>query len=317
MSFRVMISAPYMQPVVGRFEKRFADAGLSIFVPPVRERMEESELLAVVGDVDGVICGDDCFTRRVLERGKQLKVISKWGTGIDSIDRQACAELGIKLCNTPGAFTIPVADSVFAYLLAFARRTAEMDVHMKAGRWEKIPGRSLAECTLGVIGVGAIGQEVARRARGFGMRVLGCDPRMPQPELIAATAIEMTTQERVLAESDFVTLHTDLNATSRHLINRQTIAGMKRGAAIINTSRGPVVEEAALVEALQSGHLSAAGLDVFEQEPLPASSPLRSLSQVLIAPHNANSSPAAWERVHENTIRNLIEGLRGSSRLAA
>lgn len=310
MKQRVMISAPYMQPVVERFRTAFEEQGIEIFVPPVHERLEEAELLLLTGDVDGVICGDDRFTRRVLERAPRLKVISKWGTGIDSIDRDACRDLGIRLCNTPNAFTIPVADSTFAYLLAFARRTFEMDTAMKAGEWEKIPGVSLAESTLGIIGVGNIGREVARRARAFGMRVLGCDPVAPPPEFVGASGIEMTSLERVLRESDFVTLHTDLNPTSRHLINANTLRAMKPSAVLINTSRGPVVHEAALIDALQNGRLAAAGLDVFEFEPLPERSPLREMKNVLIAPHNTNSSPAAWERVHQSTIRNLFNGLK-------
>jgi D-3-phosphoglycerate dehydrogenase / 2-oxoglutarate reductase len=305
-----MISAPYMQPVVDRFASTFAQAGIDIFVPPVSERLEEAELLLLTGDVDGVICGDDRFSRRVLERASRLKVISKWGTGIDSIDREACRDLGIRLCNTPNAFTLPVADSTFAYLLAFARRSFEMDVAMKAGDWQKIPGVTLAESTLGVVGVGNIGREVARRARAFGMRVLGCDPVAPPPEFVAASGIEMVPLERLLRESDFVTLHTDLNATSRHLINANTLHAMKPSAVLINTSRGPVVHEAALIDALKHGRLGGAGLDVFEFEPLPQNNELRAMKNVLIAPHNSNSSPAAWERVHQNTIRNLINGLK-------
>lgn len=314
---RVMISAPYMVPVVDRFRPQFAAEGVELFVPHVEERLEESDLLPIIGDVDGVICGDDRFTRRVLQHAPRLRCISKWGTGIDSIDRVACADLGIRLCNTPNAFTIPVADSTFAYLLAFARRSFEMDAAMKRGEWEKIPGFSLAEKTLGVIGVGNIGREVTRRARAFGMKVLGCDPIAPPPEFVASTGITMVSLEQLLAESDCVTLHTDLNATSQHLINGRTLGQMKRGAYLINASRGPVVHETAMVAALQSGQLAGAGLDVFEFEPLPLNSPLRSMPNALIAPHNSNSSPAAWERVHQNTVRNLLNGLKEVSRWSA
>ena len=314
---RVMISAPYMVPVVDRFRPHFAAAGVEVFVPRVEERLEEADLLPIIGDVDGVICGDDRFTRRVLERAPRLRCISKWGTGIDSIDRVACIDLGIRLCNTPNAFTIPVADSAFAYLLAFARRTFEMDTAMKRGEWEKLPGFTLAEKTLGVIGVGNIGREVTRRARAFGMRVLGHDPVAPPAEFVASTGIEMTSLDRLLTESDCVTLHTDLNATSQHLINASTLARMRRGAYLINTSRGPVVHEKALVEALRIGHLAGAGLDVFEFEPLPLNSALRSMPNALIAPHNSNSSPAAWERVHQNTVRNLLNGLKEVTRWTA
>jgi len=139
----------------------------------VNERLSEAELIPIIGDVHGVICGDDRFTRKVLGAAKKLRVISKWGTGIDSIDREAAHEMGIRICNTPNAFTTPVADSVMAAILCFARRTPWMDRAMKSGEWKKIPGVSLGECTLGIIGVGNIGRALARRAGGFGMMVLG------------------------------------------------------------------------------------------------------------------------------------------------
>jgi D-3-phosphoglycerate dehydrogenase len=273
--------------------------------------MEEADLLAYAGRFDGTICGDDRYTARVLEAcAPRLKVISKWGTGIDSIDREACERLGIKLCNTPNAFSEPVADSVMAYLLAFARRGPWLDRAMKAGEWEKLPGRSLRECTLGVIGVGNCGKAVLRRAAAFGMRLLGNDIVTIDPAFTAKHGVEMTGLDDLLARSDFVSVHCDLNPTSFHIINRENMAMMKPGAVLVNTARGPLVDEPALVQALQSGRLAGAALDVFETEPLPKDSPLLGMDNVLLAPHNANSSPAAWEAVHENTIRNLLEGLK-------
>jgi D-3-phosphoglycerate dehydrogenase len=310
MKWKVLVSAPYMRPVLERVEATLNDAGCEVTAPPVRERLEEADLLPLVGGIDGVICGDDRFTRRVLESARSLKVISKWGTGIDSIDREACRELGIRVCNTPGAFTVPVADSVFAMMLAFARRTPSMDRDMKMGKWEKIGGFTLAESTLGIVGLGNIGREVATRARAFGMKVLGTDPVEPPPEWFRSTGVERAELGEVLAQSDFVTLHCDLNPTSYHLLNRQNLRQMKRSAVLINTSRGPVVDEPALIDALRHGTICGAGLDVFEVEPLPESSPLRRMEQVILAPHNANSSPAAWERVHRSSIENLLTGLR-------
>jgi D-3-phosphoglycerate dehydrogenase len=236
-------------------------------------------------------------------------VISKWGTGIDSIDQLAAARLGIRVCRTSNAFTLPVADTVMGYLLAFARRQPWMDRAMRAGTWAKIPGRSLSECTLGVVGVGNIGKAVLRRARAFGMRLLGNDIVEIAPDFLLENVVEMVGLEELLARSDFVSLNCDLNPTSLYLINRTTLALMKPGAILVNTSRGPVVKEPDLIEALRSGVIAGAALDVYEQEPLPADSPLLRLDNVMLAPHNANSSPAAWERVHLNTIRNLLEGL--------
>lgn len=306
----VLFTAPYMIPFVDRFRPVFERYDLELIIPDVRERMEEKDLLEYAGQFDGAICGDDRYTARVIEAcSPRLKVISKWGTGIDSIDAEACARHSIKIGRTPNAFTTPVADTVLGYMLAFVRRQPWMDREMKNGKWEKIPGKTLSECTLGVIGVGNIGKAVTRRARAFGMKVYGTDIVEIDHVFVTETGIEMTDLATLLARSDFISLNCDLNPTSYHLINAETLAKMKPTAVLINTARGPVVEEKALIAALQAGGLAGAALDVFEVEPLPLDSPLLKMDNVLLAPHNANSSPAAWERVHWNTIKNLVEGL--------
>lgn len=312
--WKVLVSAPYMQPVLERFVPMLRAEGILAIVPRVDERLSEEQLLSLVGDIDGAICGDDRFTRRVLESALRLKVISKWGTGIDSIDRAACAQLGIRVCNTPGAFTQPVADSVMAYVLSFARRTPWMDRRMKSGDWHKDPGVSLGECTLGIIGLGNIGQAVARRAAAFNMRILGFDVRVPPAEVLERDSIQLVDLPTLLAESDFVSLNCDLNPTSFHLINEPALSRMKPTAVLINTARGPIVDEPALVAALGDRRIAGAALDVFEVEPLPLDSPLRAMDQVLLAGHNSNSSPTAWERVHLKTIRNLLAGLKEVTR---
>ena len=299
-----------MVPTVDRFRPVFAHYGLEMIVPNVEERLEEADIIKLAGKFDGTICGDDRYTRKALEEcAPRLKIIAKWGTGIDSIDQAACKDLGIQLRNTPNAFTLPVADTVMAYLLAFARRQPWMDRAMKNGEWKKIPGRSLSECTLGVVGVGNIGKAVIRRARGFGMKLLGNDIVPIAPDFILENNVEMTTLKDLLQRSDFISLNTDLNPGSRHLINKETLAFVKPEAVLINTSRGPVVAEEDLVQALKAGKIGGAALDVFENEPLPSNSPLLKMDSVMLAPHNSNSSPAAWERVHWNTIRNLLMGL--------
>jgi len=306
----ILFTAPYMIPFVDRFKPVFDQYGLDLIVPDVHERMEEEDLLRYAGQFDGAICGDDRYTLRVIEAcSPRLKVISKWGTGIDSIDAEACSRHSIRIGRTLNAFTTPVADSVLGYMLAFARRQPWMDKEMKSGKWEKIPGKALSECTLGVIGVGNTGKAVTRRARAFGMNVYGTDIIDIDHVFITESGIEMTTLDSLLSDSDFVSVHCDLNPTSHHLMNSDTFALMRPTAVFINTARGPIVEEAALIEALQAKRLGGAALDVFEHEPLPQDSPLLKMDNVLLAPHNSNSSPAAWERVHWNTIRNLLDGL--------
>jgi D-3-phosphoglycerate dehydrogenase / 2-oxoglutarate reductase len=306
----ILFSSPYMLLSIDRFRPILERRGLDLITPKVQERLSESDLLKYAGQFDGAICGDDYFTARVLDAcAPRLKVISKWGTGVDSIDTAACERLGVKLYRTPNAFTLPVTDTVMGYILAFARRQPWMDRSMKAGEWKKNPCRALHECILGVVGVGTIGKTVIRRAHAFGMALLGNDIVDIDHVFIAETGVKMTSLDDLLARSDFVSLNCTLNPTSQHLINRRTLSQMRPHAFLINTARGPIVDESALVAALQAGTIAGAALDVFETEPLPEGSPLRLMDNVMLAPHNANSSPAAWERVHWNTIKNLGEGL--------
>lgn len=306
----ILFSAPYMIPFLDRFRPVLQRFGLDLITPDVRERLNEEDILQYAGQFDGTICGDDHYTAPVLAAcAPCLKVISKWGTGIDSIDSDAAAQLGIQVYRTPNAFTLPVVDSIMGYMLAFARRHPWMDREMKSGKWDKRPGFALHECTLGIIGVGTIGRTLARRAHAFGMTILGNDIVEIDHVFLAETGVQMTSLEDLLAQSDLISVNCTLNPTSFHLINERSLSQVKPGAFLVNTARGPIVEEQALTRALQQGRLGGAALDVFEVEPLPADSPLMKMDNVMLAPHNANSSPAAWERVHWNTIRNLLDGL--------
>jgi D-3-phosphoglycerate dehydrogenase len=316
MTLKVLISAPYMQPVLEQFTSWFDGPGqdIELVVPQVNERLSEEELLGLISEIDGVICGDDAFTEKVMLAAPRLKVISKWGTGIDSIDQKTAKRLGIAVCNTADAFTHPVADSVLGYMLCFARRIPWMDRDIRAGNWIKPMGFSLREATLGIIGIGNVGRAVAHRSAGFGMKILGND-LLPIPvDVVAETGLLPVDKQALLEQADFVSLNCDLNPTSRHIIGSPELALMKTSAYLINTARGPLVDEFALVDALKSGGIAGAGLDVFEGEPLPKESGLLQLDNCLIAPHNANSSPEAYQRVHENTIRNLLDHLSSGDR---
>ena len=312
MKWRVLASAPYMLPVIDRFRESLKADNVELIAAEVNERLSEEELLKDIAAYDGIICGDDRITAKVIEAAPRLKVISKWGTGIDSIDAEAAAARGIPVYRTPNAFSEPVADSVLGYMLYFARKPHLQNQQIRAGEWKKPNLVALNECTLGVVGVGDCGKAVARRAIAFGMRVLGNDVAPMPPEFIEATGIEMVSLDHLLGQADFVSLNTDLNPTSYHLISDPQLALMKSTAYLINASRGPVVDEPALVRALRQKQIAGAALDVFEDEPLPTDSPLRNFDNCLFAPHNANSSPKAWERVHANTIRKLLLRLQAS-----
>jgi D-3-phosphoglycerate dehydrogenase / 2-oxoglutarate reductase len=287
----------------------FAGRQAEVVAPSVRERLSEQELLPLVGDIDGALCGDDAFTERVLCAAPRLKVISKWGTGIDSIDCEAAARLGIAVRNSRDVFTQAVADTVMGYILLFARSLYALHAHMRQGLWQKLPSRALHECTLGVVGVGCCGKAVVRRARAFGMRVLGHDIAEIAPAFLEESGMIAAGKEQLLSEADFLSMNCDLNPTSRHWLGAGELGRMKAGAVVRNTARGAVIDEPALTAALEAGRLGGAGLDVFEEEPLPRHSPLRSMPHVFLSPHNANSSPSAWRRVHENTLKNLFDVL--------
>jgi D-3-phosphoglycerate dehydrogenase len=307
--WKVLVSAPHALPVIDRYRDELATGGCELVAQPASERLDEADLLPVVGEIDGIICGDDRITSRVLDAAPRLRVISKWGTGIDSIDLVAASRRGVTVCNTPDAFSEPVADTVMGYILLFARRLDQMTADMRAGVWRRLPLVSLAERTLGVIGAGNCGHAVIRRAEAFGMRILVHDIRTDIDDLVHLPHLLQVPLDVLLAESDFVTLHTQLNPTSFHLINEVRLARMKPSAFLVNTSRGPVIDEGALVASLREGRLAGAALDVFEDEPLPVSSPLRQFPNVHLAPHSAFGSPAAAEHVHANTIRNILQVL--------
>lgn len=302
MAFKVLITAPYFQPVVERYKHIFDKHQIETLVPLVDERMSEAELLDLVADIHGILCGDDQITERVLDSAPNLKVIVKWGTGIDSIDKTAAEKRGISVHNTPNAFTEPVADTIMSFILVFARGTFELDRKMRQDIWEKKLNKALNEYTLGVIGVGNIGRAVIKRAQAFGMKILANDIKEKPFDF-------MVSLPKLLKESDFVALCADLNPTSYHLMNKETIAMMKPTAYLINAARGPLIEEKSLVESLENSHIAGAGLDVFEDEPLADGHQFKQMSNIILSPHNANSSFLAWERVHKNSVDSLIEEL--------
>jgi phosphoglycerate dehydrogenase-like enzyme len=248
-----------------------------------------------------------------MDAAPKLKVLAKWGTGIDSLNKEGADIRGITICRTLDAFSEPVADSAMGYILSFARRLPWMDAQMKQGVWGKIPCRALNETTIGVVGVGNCGSAVLRRAGSFRSELLGTDIRDIGPDRVEALAVDMVSLDELLKRSDYVSLHCDLNPTSHHLIGRDALKAMKKNAVLLNLARGPVIDEKALIEGLRAGEIAGAALDVFELEPLHASSPLREMDNVMLAPHNCNSSPRAWEAVHWSTVNQLLAALKASS----
>ena len=266
-------------------------------------------------DAEGLLC---LLTDRVdaglLAGCPRLRVVSSYSVGVDHVDLAAATARGVAVGHTPGVLTETTADLAFALLLAAARRVAEADRFVREGRWtperswepDLLLGRDLHGATLGVVGLGPIGRAVARRAAGFGMEVLGWS-RSPRE----VPGVERVPLPELLARSAFVSIHVALAPETRGLIGRAELARMPAGAVLVNTARGGIVDEEALAEALSAGHLHAAGLDVFAQEPLAPASPLRGLANVVLCPHLGSATVATRERMAERAVANLAAGLAG------
>ena len=269
-----------------------------------------------IAEAEGLLCLlTDRVDAALLSRAPKLRVVSTMAVGVDHVDLAACSERGIPVGNTPGVLTETSADLAFALLMTAARRVVEGAEYVKNGLWQTwsptlLLGQDIFGATLGIVGFGRIGQAMARRAQGFGMRVLVCHSRSLADEVLQAHQVEGVSLETVVGESDFLSLHVPLTPATRHLINRDALSKMKRTAVLINTARGPVVDTEALCQALLEGKIAGAALDVTDPEPLPATHPLLSLKNCVIVPHVASASIATRRRMALMAVENLHAGLR-------
>lgn len=280
-------------------------------LPPTRE-----ELLAKVRGVDGLLCMlTDRVDAEVLDAaGPGLKVVSTYAVGFDNIDVDAATARRIAVGNTPGVLTEATADFAFALLMAAARRVTEAERYLRAGKWQTwqpsgLLGLDFFGATLGLVGFGRIGQAVARRASGFGMRVIYFSPTTPHNPLLNATPVESL--DALLAQSDFVSLHTPLTPQTRRMVNADFFSKMKPNAVLVNTARGGVLDQDALYDALKNNRIFAAALDVTDPEPLPLDSPLLTLENCLIVPHIGSASHKTRDDMAVLAAENLIAGLKG------
>lgn len=304
----VLVSNIMMINERDRFDALLREKGVTPIWPEVNQFMDADQCLSYAGEVDGWLAGDDKITRDVLKAFlPRLKVISKWGTGIDSINLEAAKELGVPICNSPGAFRDAVSEYAIGLLLAATRRLARTDRTIRAGGWPKGRFPGMAGRTMGVIGYGAIGQGVGQRARGLGMEVIAHDPYMQT----APDGSEMVSFETLLERADVITLCCNQTPENFHLLNAETLGRARDGVILCNVARGGLIDEAALIVALESGKVGAAALDVFETEPLPQDHPLMGFENVALSSHNANSTIEAIEYVHANTLDNLFRHLDG------
>ncbi|KRT62896.1 MAG: putative glyoxylate reductase [Chloroflexi bacterium CSP1-4] len=282
-------------------------------LPPPRD-----ELLRRVRGVDGVL---SLLTDRVDDElldaaGPQLRVVSNFAVGFDNIDVPACTRRGIPVGNTPGVLTETTADFAFALLMAAVRRIPEGHDYVRAGHWKTwgpmlLLGPDVHHATLGIVGFGRIGKEMAKRAHGFDMTVLVHDAYPPSAEEQAALGVTAVSQDELFARSDMISLHVNLTPDTRHLIDAAALARMKPTAVLVNTSRGPVVDQVALADALRRGVIAAAALDVTDPEPMSPDDPLLALPTCLVVPHIASATHATRGKMAQMAAANLLAGLRG------
>lgn len=301
----VVVSCLHLQRHFAKFRHRFEAAGVTPVLPEVKgQQLTADEIARVLPGAATIIAGDDVIDRGALAAAKAagLRAVIKWGIGTDSIDKVAAAELAIPVYNTPGVFGEEVADLALSYLLMLVRGLHRMDRSVRDGGWLKIEGRSLHVMTAGIVGLGSIGQAIARRCAACGMRVVGCDPVAIDAATLARSSLTQLPFDDLLAAADVVILASALTPDNRHLMNERAFSLMKPGSYVVNVGRGPLIDETALVAALASGRVAAAGLDVFETEPLAAASPLRDFDQCVFGTHNGSNTIDAVDRVNRMTV---------------
>lgn len=272
--------------------------------------LKSAELRGLLTGCDGYIAGLDEIDRDALSGADRLKVIARYGVGVDNVDLNAAAQLGIIVTNTPGANSVSVAELTVGLILALARNLVEASLATRTGGWPRMNGLTLEGKRIGLLGFGAIGRQVARRLKGFDCRIIVTDPFITD-DAAREAGVAAVPLEEMLSQADFVSLHVPLTPETRELVDARFLARMKQGAFLINTSRGELIQERALLDALESGHLRGAALDVFTREPPEAGNPLLALPQVLATPHTAAHTDGAIRNMGQMAVSDCLAVLRG------
>ncbi|PQO22146.1 phosphoglycerate dehydrogenase [Rhodobacteraceae bacterium WD3A24] len=306
----VLVTCPPMLGQFDRFIDPAAQQGMRLHRADVTQTLSEDELCALLPGYDGWIIGDDPATRRVFEAGRsgRLRGAVKWGIGVDNVDFDACRDLGIPIANTPMMFGAEVADIATAYVIGLARELFLIDRGVREGGWPKPAGISLAGRRAGVVGLGDIGRNVAARLQVLGMGVVAFDPGVEGDAGIAGLA--RASWPEGVDRLDFLVFTCALNEHNRHMLNADVLAYCKPGIRVVNVARGPLIDGAALLAALQSGQVHSAALDVFEVEPLPEDSPLRRMERCIFGSHNGSNTVDAVDRASNVAIERLARTLR-------
>lgn len=310
---QVVVTAGVARHQIAGLRVPLSDCGLEVIERfDLDDLADDVTLLEGLQDAWAVIAGSEAYPRSVVEELPSLRAIARWGSGYDRIDVEAATRSGVAVLTAPGANAEPVADCALLLILACVRRLRAVDAAVRSGIWRQpeLTG-DLTGATVGVVGLGAIGQAVVRRLRGFDCRVLGTDPAA-EPSHCREMGIELLSLMDLLAQADVITLHVPRTLATRGLIGPPQLAAMRGGAILVNTSRGEVIDEEALLVALQSGRLGGAGLDVFSQEPLPVGHPLTQFDNVVVSGHAASFTALAAQRTAESVVENVRLAARGA-----
>ena len=283
-------------------------AGCTVRHEPEAHRAGEEELIEILQGHDAVIAAGEPYTREVLTRADTLKHVARWGVGFDLVDVPAATELGVLVTTTQGANDWGVADHALGLMLALAHSIVDNDREVRAGVWGRPVGVDVWRKTLGIVGLGRIGKGVARRGRGFEMRVLAAEPE-PDRAFVEEHGVELVPLEQLLRESDFVSLHCPANPETRHIINAERLALMKPTAYLVNTARGPLIDEDALYDALVAGRLAGAGLDVRDVEP-PLDTRFHELRNVVLTSHVAGVTEETMAAMERMAVESILQGFR-------
>ena len=312
---KVLLTTTSFQDTPGSHHDLLASRGYEI----VRDRgpLSEARMLELAGDFDAILCGDDDITRAVLEKSlPRLKVLAKYGIGLDKIDLPSATELKIPVTFCPGVNHTTVAEHTFALLLALCRNLVEEANFVRGGQWKRITGHELHGKTIGIVGLGRIGKEVAKRAQAFGMAVLGYGNHWDEAFALENAVTRIADPDELFRRCDVVSLHTMLTDRSRHMVNAARLALAKPGLLLVNCARGEIVDAAALLEALRSGHLGGYAADVMDEEPPPSDHPLLTAPRTVITPHIGSRTYENVVRQASMAVQNLINVLEGKPAVA-
>ncbi|MFB6225051.1 MAG: phosphoglycerate dehydrogenase, partial [Candidatus Paceibacteria bacterium] len=291
------------------FEETLAEHGIEYDIANIEQQLTEAQLSEILNKYDGILAGDDELTAEVIQSAPRLKVISKWGIGTDNIDTEAATNAGVTVTNTPDLLGPEVADVVIGYAVMLTRDLHKVDREVRNGNWFTPRGESLLDMTVGIVGVGDIGSQVTHRFNAFGTDLIGYDIEPVEDDLKTQTGIERVSLQELLSKADMISLNCPLTEETSEMIGKDALDRLGEDGYLINTSRGKIVDQDALISALQNEEIAGAALDVYEKEPLPSENQLTDLENVVLGTHNAQNTHQAVSRVNEKAVHNLIDGI--------